>query len=141
MAHLNRQRMHPMEWGLLLIAAAIVVLLLFAAPPVGLFAAVLLALIVVVRRLNFGGARENALWRLIGVIYAVTIYPFVVMIGAAAGALYFVLEIASGIVLGRRLSATDGGGIAGVLTRLFRWPIKQIKWLVLGEPDRFPLWP
>ncbi|EMA45240.1 hypothetical protein [Halobiforma nitratireducens] len=126
------------KWLLPLIGIAV---LLAVMPPLGAAAAVAYVLVYVLKYVGVGDARGQALFRLLAVVYAVTLWPFVLAIGLLAGGLYMVLDVLSRLIWGSGVDASQLRGVAGWLTRIMRWPIDQLRYILLGEPDRFPATP
>jgi len=90
--------------------------------------------------INPNSGRTDALLRLILILYAIFIWPFVVLIGLAAGVLYYVVDILSQLWHGDRGAGPRGGRICPWLINIFVWPIYQLLYII-GIGDEFPIFP
>lgn len=86
-----------------------------------------------------GSQRSTALYQLLGLVYAVTIYPFVLAIGLIGGLVGMVVDVVMGLLFNRGLDRGDST-ITDWAMRLFMWPIDQLKWIVTGSGS-FPFLP
>lgn len=80
-----------------------------------------------------GSERSSAIYRLVGVVYLVTIHPFVLIIGVVGGIVALVLDLVWGLLF------DDGadGTLSDWGERLFYWPLNQLTWVIVGDPDSF----
>lgn len=80
-----------------------------------------------------GTERSNAVYRIIGLVYVATIYPFVAGIGFIGGFVAMIIDVVM------RLLTDDGydGTIWDWGERLFMWPLNQLTYIVLNDPDSF----
>jgi hypothetical protein len=83
------------------------------------------------------GGRKNALYRLVGLLYFVLIGWAVAALGVIAGLVYMVVDVVLQLIYGG-----DGLGSSGdILARLYNWPVDQLRYIYIGEPESFPMKP
>lgn len=80
-----------------------------------------------------GSERTTAIYRIVGVVYLMTIYPFVAGIGGIGGMVAMVLDVVMQLLTDSRYDGTlyEWG------ERLFMWPLNQLLYIVLNDPDSF----
>jgi hypothetical protein len=84
--------------------------------------------------------RTEAVLRVLGLVYLVTIWPIVALIGAAAGFVYMVIDVILQFAYNTEAYDTSTGGFHAALLRVFWWPVRQGKWIILGS-GTFPILP
>lgn len=80
-----------------------------------------------------GRKRSQSLYRLIGLVYIVTIWPIVATVGMAGGLVALLLDVLMGL-----LFDSDADGMLSRLgERLLYWPLNQLTWVFVHDPDSF----
>lgn len=90
---------------------------------------------------SIGRERSRAGYRLLGLVYLVTLYPFVLAIGLLGGLIFMIGDLVVGLFKNEGLSASSGRGFAGIAARLYRWPLDQLGYVLVGEPETFRFLP
>lgn len=85
------------------------------------------------------GPRSTATFQLLGLVYLVTIYPFVALVGLAGGLLFMVTDVTLKLIRGQGASANSSAETKWAM-RLFNWPIDQLRWIATGNGS-FPALP
>lgn len=84
---------------------------------------------------SIGRQRSQAVYRILGLIYLFTLWPIVSIIGMIAGVIFAVIDILW------QLATNSSGfgmmGIGGFASRLFRWPLDQLGYILIGQPATF----
>lgn len=80
-----------------------------------------------------GERRSESIYRLIGVVYLVTLWPFVSIVGMLGGLVVILLDVIMGLLFNR----TAGGRLRDVGKLLFNWPLDQLTWVVVNKPRDF----
>lgn len=76
-------------------------------------------------------ARSEAVWRLLGLVYLVTIFPLVALIGSVAALVYMLVDVVLQLLTGGE-GLTTGSGRASWLSRLYEWGIAQAEYIFFG---------
>lgn len=85
--------------------------------------------------------RVDVLFRLILVVYAVTIWPFVLGIGAVAGVLYLIADLLAQLWHGDSGANQREGMLLGWLRSIFHWPFAQLFYIIGSRTEEFPILP
>lgn len=80
-----------------------------------------------------GRQRSQSVYRLIGLVYIVTIWPIVATVGAIGGLVALLLDVLMGLLF----DGDADGMLSDFGTRLFWWPVDQLTWVFVGKPDSF----
>lgn len=89
---------------------------------------------------TIGQQRSTGIYQLIGLVFLVTIYPFVALIGLIGGLVYMVVDVLLKLIFDSGASSNTAAGVPSFGQRLFMWPIDQIKWIATGDGS-FPWLP
>lgn len=84
------------------------------------------------------GERMTAVWRILGLVYLVTIYPFIAGIVILGALLFMVVDVPLQLLRGD--GASSSGMLSNIGMRAFNYPVDQAKFVILGEGD-FPILP
>lgn len=80
-----------------------------------------------------GTRRSESIYRLIGVVYLVTLWPLVALVGLLGGLVALLLDVIMGLLFDKGAS----GRLTEVGELLFNWPLDQLTWVVINEPSDF----
>lgn len=86
-----------------------------------------------------GKNRLDGIYRLGGLAVLFTIVPTLLTIGVIAGLIWMAVDIVLQLVTNGQGWSRQGGA-AGVLKRLYMWPLDMAEWVVFGEGS-FPWLP
>jgi len=89
---------------------------------------------------TIGMNRSKAIYQLLGLVYLVTIFPFVLAIGVIGGLVWMVTDVLKGVLFNSRAANQTAAGVPAFGARLFEWPIMQFKWIFKGDGE-FPILP
>jgi len=87
-----------------------------------------------------GKYRMDAIWRVLGLVYFVTIGAVVLTIGLIAGLVWMVADVVTQLLLNRQGLPQPNNPVGAFLGRLYNWPLDQLNYVVLGEGS-FPFLP
>lgn len=90
---------------------------------------------------TLGRERSRAVYRLLGLVYLFTLFPIVLTIGLVGGIVFMIGDVVVGLISNDGLSATSGMGLAGFAARLYRWPLDQLGYILVGNPSTFRFLP
>lgn len=81
----------------------------------------------------------EAVWRLLGLLYLVTIWPIVMTVGGLAALVWMVIDVVLQLVTGGS-GLSGGSGIMAWPRRLYEYGYDQAVWVLFGSGD-FPVVP
>jgi len=85
--------------------------------------------------------RMQAAYRILGLLYFVTIGWIVMSIAGVAAGLWMVIDVIAELLTGGEgWSPSSDSGLGGFLHRLYRWGLDQFQYVAFGK-GTFPLLP
>lgn len=91
-----------------------------------------------------GGPRGNAIYRLIaGIIeFGLGLIAIPALVGLIGAVVFGVVDILMQLIRGNEgWSASGSSGLSGWAVRFYRYPIRHMNYIILGDPKDFPWLP
>jgi len=84
--------------------------------------------------------RMEGVWRIVALIYLLTIGPIILSITFLAGFIWMVIDVLLTLAKGEGWSPSEDSGAAGFLRRVYYYGLAQVEWTLFGK-DEFPIVP
>lgn len=84
--------------------------------------------------------RTEALWRLLGLAYFVTIGWVVLLVAGVAGVIWMAIDVTVQLLFGKEAMPQPGNMGTRFLKRLWEWGNGQMEYVLFGEGS-FPIFP
>lgn len=86
------------------------------------------------------GARTDALWRILGLVYLATIGWIVLTVAAVAGLLWMITDVIGQLITGDEFMPAQTSRPTRFLKRLWDWGHDQMEYVLFGTGS-FPILP
>lgn len=86
------------------------------------------------------GARMDAVWRVLGLVYLMTIGWLVLTIAGIAGLVWMIVDVLWQLIFGSEGPPQRSSGATRFLKRLWEWGHGQLEWVLFGK-GTFPWLP